>query len=66
VFALRDMAARIAVLATAGTAGWVVARGLAPNVAVLAAGGLLGAMGIVGFFVRAAGEAGDGSGGAAL
>jgi len=69
VFALRDMAARIAVLATAGTAGWVVARGLSPNTAVVAAGALLGVMGVVGFLVRDAGEAAvqaEAGGGAAL
>ena len=48
VFALRDMAARIAVLATAGIAGWVVARGFPPRTAVIAAGALLGAAGLVG------------------
>jgi MFS family permease len=52
VFALRDMAARFAVLATAGTAGWVVARGLPPRTAVLAAGVLLGISGLDGFRAR--------------
>jgi len=52
VFALRDMAARLAVLATAGTAGWVVARGLPPRTAVLVAGALLGVTGLVGFRAR--------------
>lgn len=52
VFALRDMAARLAVLATAGAAGWVVARGLPPRTAVLAAGALLALTGIVGFRAR--------------
>jgi len=52
VFALRDMAARVAVLATAGIAGWVVARGLPPRTAVLAAGSVLGVMGLAGFLAR--------------
>jgi MFS family permease len=49
VFALRDMAARIAVLAAAGLAGWVVSRGLPPRTAVIGAGALLGAAGLLGF-----------------
>ncbi len=52
VFALRDMAARLAVLAAAGGAGWVVARGLPPRTAVLVAGALLGVTGLVGFRAR--------------
>ncbi|MEK7348900.1 MAG: MFS transporter [Candidatus Eisenbacteria bacterium] len=68
VFALRDMAARLAVLATAGGAGWVVARGLPPRTAVLVAGALLGATGLVGFRARwmesgaASGASRDGDG----
>ena len=58
VFALRDMAARIAVLATAGVAGAVVARGLPPRTAMLAAGALLALTGLVGFRARWTGEAG--------
>lgn len=61
VFALRDMAARIAVLATAGTAGAVVARGLPPRTAVLAAGALLAFTGLVGFRARWTERAGGGS-----
>ena len=52
VFALRDMAARLAVLVTAGGAGWIVARGTPPRTAVLVAGALLGLTGLVGFWVR--------------
>ena len=52
VFALRDMAARLAVLVTAGAAGALVARGLPPRTAVLAAGALLALTGIVGFRAR--------------
>ena len=52
VFALRDMAARVAVLATAGIAGWAVTRGVEPRTAVIAAGALLGAMGLLGFAAR--------------
>lgn len=52
VFALRDMAARLAVLVTAGGAGWIVARGTPPRTAVLVAGALLGLTGLVGFRVR--------------
>ena len=51
VFALRDMAARIAVLATAGAAGALVARGLPPRAAVEGAAILLGVVGLAGFFV---------------
>ncbi|MEK7314904.1 MAG: MFS transporter [Candidatus Eisenbacteria bacterium] len=52
VFALRDMAARLAVLVTAGGAGWIVARGTPPRTAVLVAGALLGLTGLVGFRIR--------------
>ena len=57
VFALRDMAARVAVLAAAGLAGWVVARGLPPRTAVIGAGALLGAAGLLGFLPGVGGPA---------
>jgi MFS family permease len=57
VFALRDMAARIAVLATAGLAGWTVSRGVPPRAAVIAAGALLGAAGLLGFLPGLGGKA---------
>ncbi|HEU4723869.1 MAG TPA: MFS transporter [Candidatus Eisenbacteria bacterium] len=61
VFALRDMAARLAVLATAGLAGVVVAQGLPPRTAVLAAGALLAVTGLIGFRARWTGTAAGGA-----
>ncbi len=65
VFALRDMAARLAVLVTAGGAGWIVARGTPPRTAVLVAGALLGLTGLVGFRIRWPGsrDSGEAKGG---
>jgi MFS family permease len=53
VFALRDLATRLAVLGSAGAAGLLVGRGLIhPAAAVAAAGGLLVAAALAGAFAR--------------
>lgn len=63
VFALRDMAARLAVLATAGVVGTIVAQGLPPRAAILGAGAAVALVGSIGFFVRGR-RAADGEDGA--
>ncbi len=58
VFALRDMAARLAVLATAGIVGAAVSRGLSPRAAILGVGVVVVLAGSVGLLVgRQRGEA---------